>query len=214
MLGRLGSTMQTLWAIAALICALCLTGPSASHAAASTMSGTDDASRAPCNEVCKAYMAWSDRVSAMFHPSSPVAQTAGKPAGQMVHRRASPTRQSGLNAFAQFPVRRDATALSAEPAPIAVAPSRPLDEIAERFPTTAGFVTALLASTAGATNEAPESPVVSVSDTIPAAPEISAIDDTAGRDMRLALSLLLALCALSAFVVWGWFRGTTQTALR
>jgi hypothetical protein len=181
------------------------------------MPGTDDGDRTPCNDVCKAYMAWSARASATLHASPPVAPAAvrdGKPVDRMVHRRASPARPAGLNAFAQFPVRRDATAPSAEPAQVAVAPSRPLDDIAERFPTTAGFVSALLASTAVATNEAPESPVVPLADAIPAAPEASTADDTAGRDMRLAVSLLLALCTLSALGVWGWFRSNTRIALR
>jgi hypothetical protein len=179
------------------------------------MSGTDDASQQPCNDVCKAYMAWSDRVSAQLHPS-PVAQTAvpdGKPAGQMVHRRASRTRQPGLNAFAQFPVRRNATAQSAETAQAVVAPSRPLDGIADRFPTTAGFVTALLAGPAGATNEAPDSTVVPVTDAIPVTPGTGPIDATAGGvDMQFTVSLALALCLLSALVVWGW--GRTRRAIR
>ena len=142
--GRLGSTMQTLGAITALICALFLAGPSPSHAAARTLAGTDDGDRTPCNDACKAYMAWSERASAMLHPSPPVAPTAvrdGKAVDRMVHRQAQPARPAGLNAFAQFPVRRDARTPSAEPAQepaqAAVAPSRPLDDIAERFPTTA-----------------------------------------------------------------------------
>src|SRR3954454_17380267 len=165
MIGRLRSTMQALGAAAAFVCALSLAGPSTSHAAPPNVTGTNDVGGQPCNDVCKAYLAWSDRVSAMLHPSPPEAQTAvhdAKPARQVVPHRASGTRQRGLNSFAQFPVRRDATARSAATAPAEVAPSGAVEGIAERFPTTAGFVTALLASTASATNDAPESPVVSV----------------------------------------------------
>jgi ABC-type Na+ efflux pump permease subunit len=120
-----------------------------------------------------------------------------------------------LNSFAQFPVRRDATARSAATAPAEVAPSGAVEGIAERFPTTAGFVTALLASTASATNDAPESPVVSVTNAIPATRGTSTIDDGAGGlDLRFAMSLLLALCVLSALVLWGWSRSRTQSAMR
>src|SRR6266571_8154033 len=117
MMGRLRSTMQTPGATAALICALFLAGLSVSHAAPSNLSGTDDVGQLPCNDVCKAYLAWSDRAAAMLHPSSPVAQTAvdhGKAAGRMVHHPASRTRQPSLDSFAQFPVRRDAAPESAE----------------------------------------------------------------------------------------------------
>jgi hypothetical protein len=216
MMGRLRSTMQMLGPGAALICALCLAGPSASHAAASNPPGTDDVGPQPCNDACKAYMAWSDRVAARLRPSSPVAQTAvhdGKAAGAMAHRRASQMGRPGVNAFAQFPVQRAATAQSAETAQAVVAPSRAVDGIAERFPTTAGFVTALLASPPGATDDAPESPVVSVPDAIPAMRAAGPIDDPTGRDMRLAASLFLAL-TLSALVVRGWSRRRTRIAMR
>jgi len=208
--------MRTFGAIAALLSALSLAGPSTSHAVESTMSGTDDTGPPPCNDVCKAYMAWSDRVSAKLHPSSPVAQAAvhdGKPAGQMVRRRASGTRQPGLNSFAQLPGRREATPRSAETAQAEIASSRPLDGIADRFPTTAGFVSALLAGPAGASNDAPDSTVVSVSDTIPATRGTSIDAPAGGVDMQFVVSLFLALI-LSGLVVWVWLRGRTPSAIR
>ena len=217
-MNRLRSTTQPLGAAVAFICALSLAAaaPGPSHAAASTVSGTDDVSQQPCNDVCKAYMAWSDRVSAQLHPSSSVPQTAvpdGKPAGQMVRRRASGTRPPGLNSFAQLPGRRDATPRSAETAQAVVASSRPLEGIADRFPTTAGFVTALLAGPAGVTNEAPDSTVVPVTDAIPATRGTSTTDATAGGvDVQFMVSLSLALCLLSAPVLWGW--GRTRRAIR
>jgi len=216
MMGRLRSTMQTLGAALALVCALSLAGLSPSHAVPSNLSGTDDVGRQPCNRVCKAYLAWSDRVSAMFHPSRPGAQTAvhrRKPADWMVHHRTPKTRQPGSNSFAQFPVRSDATPQSAETSQAEDAPSRPADPIADRVPAADGLVTANLAGIGSATNDAPESAVVSATDTIPATQDTSKIDDAAGRqNIRLAVLLLLALCTLSALVLWGWFRGRTQTA--
>ncbi len=216
MMGYLRSTMQTLGAAAALVYALSLAGPSPSHAAPSNLSRTDYVSRQPCNDLCRAYMDWSDRISAMFHPSRRVARTAvlhGKPEGRMVRHRAPKTRQPTLNSFAQFPVRSDATPQSAETSRAEVAPSRPVDPIADRFPAAGGFVTASLAGTGSATNDAPESTVVSATDAIPATQGTGTIADTAGGlDMRFAVSLFLALCTLSAVGFWGWFRGRTQTA--
>ena len=172
--------------------------------------------RQPCNDFCKAYLAWSDRVSAMFHPSRPVARTAvhhGNPPDRMVHPRASKTRQPRLNSFAQFPVRSDATPPSAETSQAEAAPSRPVDRIVDRFPAADGFVTARLAGTGIATNDAAESTVASATDAIPVTQDTGTIDDSAGGlDIRFAVSLFLALCALSALGFWGWSRGRTQTA--
>jgi len=216
MMGRLRSTMQTPGATAALICALSVAGLSASHAAPPNVPGTDNASREPCNDVCKAYMAWSDRVSTMLHPSQPVVQTAvrdAKPAGQMVHHHASKTRQPGLSSFAQFPVRSDAAAPSAEPAQPEVAPSRAADGIADRFPAAAGFVTAILAATGSPPNDAAESAVDSANDVVPATRGPGTIDNTAGGlNIRLALPLLIL--SFSMLVFWRWFRGRARTASR
>src|SRR4051794_36719690 len=215
-MGRLRSTMRTLGATAVFVCALSFGGVSACHAAASKPSGTGNAGAQPCNDVCKAYLAWSDRVAAMLRPSSTTAQAAvhdRKPAGRTVHPRASQGRQSGLNSFAQFPVRRDTAAQSAETVRAAVAPSRSIDGIADRFPTTAGFVTALLAGTPGATNDAPENPVVAVTDAIHLTRETGTIGQAArGPDSGFAMLLLVALCILSALGFWAWARGKTQTA--
>jgi hypothetical protein len=215
-MSRLRSTMQTLGAAAALICALSVAGPSPSRAVPSSLSETDHISRPPCNRVCKAYLAWSDRVSAMFHRSRPVAHTAfhhGTAAGRIAHHHAPETRQPRLNSFAQFPVRSDATPQAAETSPAEDAPSRPVDPIADRVPGADGVVTASLAGSGSATNDAPEGAVVSATDAIPATQGTGKIDNTAGRrNIRFALPLLLALCTLSALVLWGWIRGRTQTA--
>jgi len=209
--------MPALGAAAALICALSLAGPRPSHAAPPTMSATDEIGAQPCNEACKAYMAWSDRVAAMLRPTQPVAQIAvrdGKAAGEMVHHRASKARQPSLNSFAQFPVRSDAMAPSADNAPGEAAPPRPVEGIAERFPAAAGFVTAILAGPAGPAGEAPDRTVVAADNAIPPMSESSTIDvrsgESGGVDLQFVVSLLLALCALSALAVWAWSRGGTQ----
>jgi len=166
----------------------------------------------PCNDVCKAYLAWSDRVSSMFRPLQPVAQAAvrpAKPAGSIARRRAAKPRQPSLNSFAQFPVRSDATPQSAETAQAEVAPSRPVDGIAERFPAAAGFVAAILAGTGSGTTDAPESTVVAAPDAIPSIRAATTNDDTAGGlNLWFALSLIL-LSMLSALVLRGWSRGRT-----
>jgi hypothetical protein len=210
MMGRLRSTVQTPGARAALIGGLFLAGLSASHAAPSNGSGTDDVGQLPCNDVCKAYLGWSDRTSAMLHPSGPVAQSAvqhGKPAGRMIQHPASRTRQPNLDSFAQFPVRNDAAPQSAETSQAEMAPSR----ITDRFPAAGGIIAATL--TGSATNEAPASPVVSAASAIPATQGTRAISDTGGGlNRRFAASLLLALCTLLALGLWGWLGGSTQTA--
>jgi len=217
MMGRLRSTTHRLGATAALICALSLAGLGTSRAASPNVSGSGGVGGQPCNDVCKAYMAWSDRVAAMLHPSPTAGEAVpdAKPAGQVVHRRLSKPRQPSLNAFAQFPARRDARAQSAEAARAMGAPSLPVEEIADRFPTTAGFVTAILASTPSARSDAPESTVASAADAIPAMRATSPIDDSAGgMDVQFALSVFLTLCLLSALVVWGWGRARTPSSMR
>jgi hypothetical protein len=100
-----------------------------------------------------------------------------------------------------------AEALQAE-----VAPSRPIDRIADRFPTAAEFMTAGRADSA--THDAPdgtvaalESTVAALADPAPAAQAGTVDDDTAdGPDLQLVVSLLLMLGSLPAFVVWWWFR--------
>jgi hypothetical protein len=216
MMGRLRSTMQTPGATAVLIGALFLAGLNASHAAPSNGSGTDDIGRLPCNDLCKAYLAWSDRASAMFHPSSPAAQTAVhpvKPAGRMLPHPASRTRPPSLDSFAQFPVPGDTPPESAATSQAEIAPSRPAERIGDRFPVAGGIVAATPASTGSATNDAPESTVVSAIGAIPATQGARAIGNTGGvLNMRFAMFLSLALCTLWALVFRGWFRGRTQTA--
>jgi hypothetical protein len=214
MMDRLRSPLQTLGGTAFLICALSLAGIGSSHAGPSSSSESVDVSGEPCNDVCKAYMAWSHRVSAMFGPSQPLEKHAahhGKPPRTMVRYG---TRQPALSSFARLPEQSDAMPESAETRQAAqtpqaeVAPSPPIDRIADRFPAAGNLMTAKRAGTDSATNDAAESTVVAVADTIPATQATGTIDGSAvGVHMRQAAVLLLGLCALTALVFWRRFRG-------
>jgi hypothetical protein len=215
MIDRLRSSMQTLGVTAFLLCALSLAGLGASHASPSVRIDAE-----PCNDVCKAYMAWSDRVAAMFRPSQPLEQPLEKNAAR--HRRplramvqhAARTRRPGLNSFAQLPVQSAAMADStetpqaAETPPAEVAPSQPMDRIADRFPAADNFMIAKPDGTDSATNDAAESRVVAVADTAPATRGTGTVGGAAvGPHLRLAAPLFLALCLLPALVFWRRFRG-------
>jgi hypothetical protein len=267
MMDRLRSPMQTLGVTAFLICVLSLAGPGMSHARPSHASQSVHSNGLPCNAVCKAYMSWSHRVTAMLHPSRPLKKTAahhGRPPRTMVARHAPRTRQRSLNSFAQWPAQSDAppqsaetpraaempqaaqtpqatetpqaadadmrqaaetpraaeTPQAAETPPAAetpqaeVAPSRPIDRIADRFPTAAEFMTAKRAGTDSVTHDTVESTVVALesrvaalADTTPATQAAGAAEARAhGADMRLVASLLLALCGLAGLRIWRWFR--------
>lgn len=214
MMDRLRSPLQTLGGTAFLICALSLAGLGSSHAGPSNSSESVGVSGEPCNDICRAYMTWSYRVSAMFRPSQPLEKHAahhGRPPRTMV-RYGSRTRQPALNSFARLPEQSDATPQSAETRQPAqtpqaeVAPSPPIDRIAG-FLATGKSMTARRAGTDSATNDAAESTVVAVADTIPATQATGTVRASAiGPDMRLAASLLLALCTLATLVFWWWFR--------
>jgi len=224
MMDRLRSPLQTLGVTAFLMSALLLAGLGTSHARPSYSPESVNVGDEPCNDVCKAYMAWSDRVSAMFRPSRPPEQNAadhGRSPRPMVHH-ASKTRQPDLNSFAQFPVPRDSTPepaetpQAAEPPQAEVAPSEPTGQIAD-FLAAGKFTTARRAGTDTATNDAADHrTVVAVADTIPAARATGTVDaSTIGRDMRSAAALLLALCTLPALVFWRRSRGRrAATAIR
>ena len=250
MMDRLRSPMQTLGVTAFLIYVLSLAGPGMSHARPSHASQSVHSNGLPCNAVCKAYMSWSHRVTAMlhpsrplktFHPSQPLKKTAAhhkRSPRTMVARHAPRTRRSGLNSFAQWPVRSDAPPPSAETpraaatpqaaemtqaaetaqateTPQAVetpqveaAPSRPIDQIADRFPTAAEFMTARRVGTDSAAHDGADSATVAAADTTPATQATGTIGASAhGADMRLVASLLLALCALASGRILAVVRG-------
>ena len=253
---------------AVLICALSLAGLDASHARPAHAPQSAHSNGLPCNAVCKAYMTWSHRVTAMFRPSRPLKMARPTRPQQKLaaHHRGLPrmahhapgTRERGLNSFAQLRVQNDATAetpraaeapsatetpqaaaapqvtetahaaetpqtaemppaaekaQAAEAPPAEVTASRPIDQIADRFPTAAEFMTAR-AGIDSPTHEAAESTVVAlesrvaaVADTTPADQATGTVDASAhGADMRLVAFLLLALCTLAGLRIWRWFR--------
>ena len=266
MMDRLRSPMRALGVTVFLICALSVAGLGMSHARPSNSSQSVRIKGLPCNAVCKAYMSWSHRVTALFHPSRPktlrssrplktIATHHKRPLRTMAHH-APKARQRNLNSFAQLPVQRDATPEAAEAPRVAetprateapqaaetpratetppavatvqaaetprsvetpqaeVAPSRPVDKIADRFPTVAEFLTAQRGGGDGATDDAADGAVVAAAETSAAIQGTGTVDDAAadGPDLQLAVSLLLMLGSLPTFVVWWWFRARRDAA--
>jgi hypothetical protein len=218
--GLLQSTVQSLGAAGALICALSLAGPSTSHAAASNASGTDNGP--PCNDLCKAYMAWSDQVMARSRPSRPQTRVVpDKRPDRTVHR-ASGTRQSGLNPFAQTPRRSDAAPRSVQTPHVTphvqAAPSEPVQPITERRFPADGIVTPRPAEAGVATNAPPGTTLVSVTGLVSATQDTGTQNTSTtshsarGLDGRFALSLGLALCSLLSLLCWGVLRRRMPTA--
>src|SRR5438270_6231066 len=123
MMERLHSTIRRLMAAMLFAYAASLAGLSPSFAAAANSSGAEIVNGMPCNSLCKAYMAWSNRMTGRFSWSRPqthiVLRTAAhpkKPERPAHHREmAETTRRSGLNSFAQLPRPDGAAAQSAAP---------------------------------------------------------------------------------------------------
>jgi hypothetical protein len=251
----LRSITRTLGVIAFLIGALSLAGLGASRARPSTPSPSVYADEPPCNSVCKAYLAWSSRVTATQPPSRPSKTTADlhrRPL-QRVARYVPRLRPRGLNSFAQLHVPNDAAPSAAEPRrpaeippvpetprtpetaqvpetpdavtraaaapqaaetthaaqtpPSEVAPSRPIDQIAERFPALREFMAARLAGTYAPTGDAAEQAFAALADS-PAPQRTATVDPPApAPDRQWAASLVLVLFTLPALFVWWRARG-------
>jgi hypothetical protein len=91
---------------------------------------------------------------------------------------------------------------------VEAAPSRPIDQIADRFPTAAEFMTARRVGTDSAAHDGADSATVAAADTTPATQATGTIGASAhGADMRLVASLLLALCALASGRILAVVRG-------
>jgi len=220
-MSRIQPKVQRLVASALLVCAASLAGLGASHAASSTTT----VNGMPCNELCKAYMSWSDRMMAKFLPPRPQMRPLARAQSQaqmqsqaraamhdrkpdrVVHHAAAP-RRSGLNSFAQFPQAADAAPPAADAQRTAAAApgaaAAPANPVTDRFPTDA-VVTAAM-DTGRAASEFPETVVVPATDSVamPAASTIAAA--TGDQETRFPASLALALSAFVAFLAWGWFR--------
>ena len=223
-MGLLQSRVQSLGVAAALVCAFSLAAPSTSQAAPSRASGTNSVNGPPCNDLCKAYMAWSNRILARFHPPQPQMRVAvrHKQPDRPVHH-ASGIRPSSLNVFAQLRRPSDAaprsveTPRSVEAPQVQAAPSEPVQPILERpFPAD-GIAIAKPVDAAVAASESPETTLVSMTTLVSATPDAGTQDTgttghfARGLDGRFALSLALALCALLSLLSWRYFRRWTQT---
>lgn len=213
---RLRSLLRTLGVSAFLICALSVAGLGTSHARPSHASQSIHRNALPCNAACKAYMNWSHRIAAMFRPSRHVRMLhAARPqrttavhharALRTVAHHAPRTRQRALNSFAQLPVQSDTTIetpTTAETPQQATsqtedAPSRPMDQIAGRFPAAAEFLTARGVGAESTRNDAAEGMVTAGAEIAAAMRGSGTVGSlAAGTDMRLIAALLLALCTL------------------
>ena len=158
MIGHLQSTIQRLGIAVALVSTLSVA--SASAAAPTNPSKTDHIGGVPCNDLCKAYLAWSDRVMARFHPRPPqqpqdrIALHRKKPERTLSHLPGP--RHSNLGSFAQFRRETDGAPPAVEtPLAETAAPSDSIRPMSDRFFQTDGNATTGLADSGSATNEAP-----------------------------------------------------------
>jgi len=220
----------------ALISVLSLAGLATSQAAPSHVSRTVYVNGLPCNDLCKAYMAWSDQIMAKFRPQQRQARVVAphkKPDRTVQH--ASGTRQSGLNGFAQLPRQRDAFPSSAETPHVQPVSSEPVQPITERIFATDGTMPTKPADAGVAANASLETTPVSATGLVSAtqvfatqafATQVFSPQDTGPQDTstpdtgttsrfmrdldgRFALSLGLALCALLSLLSWACFRRWT-----
>lgn len=215
MSGRHHWTMRRLVVAMLMVHALSLAGLSPSHAAAAN-SSAGLLNDIPCNDLCKAYMAWSDRTMARLNPAQrqtppqPRAAAHPKKPEQPPHSAAA-ARRPGLNAFARLPRQVDPAPPTAPSPPVEIATSQPAAPIADRTPAADG-VAKQRADTDSATTELAETmPTPPVADPLAATQQPVTIGAIAnGPPQRLPVSLVLALCALLAFVSCWWIRDRLQ----
>ena len=211
MSGRHHRMMRRLVAAMFMVHALFLAGLSPSSAAAPN-SGLVNGM--PCNNLCKAYMAWSDRMMARVKPPQrqvprpPTVAHAKKPEPPPQH--AALTRRQGLNAFARLPRQADpapsAAPQAAEAAPpVEGAPSQPTNPVADLTSAVDGTATQ---SGSATIKHAEATPVSFVNPLTMTAEPVTTSQVASGRPRRLPVSLILALCALLAFGLWWWIKGT------
>jgi hypothetical protein len=182
---------------------LSLAGPSPSLAAPTKPAETDRLDGIPCGKLCKAYMAWSNRILAAIHPSpsQPQRRIATRPKRpDRPHQRASAAHHAALKSFAQLPQRSDpAPPPTNTPQVEAAATPDPITPTADQPFSTDENATARSADAGSAINESPE--VTPVSLTAP----VSATQDPAtahnGPGLRLVLSLVLALTLFTLMAI-------------
>jgi len=99
------------------------------------------------------------------------------------------------------------TAHATQTPPSEAAPSRPIDQIAERFPALREFMAARLAGTDAPTGDIAEQAFAALADS-PAPQRTAAVDSpTPAPDRQWAAPLVLVLCTLPALFVWWRARG-------
>jgi hypothetical protein len=188
--------------------ALSLAGSSTAQAAQSNASETSYVNGLPCNDLCTAYMAWSDRVMARSLPSHPQMRVVidSKRPDRTVHR-ASGTRRSGSNSFAQLTEPSDAAPQYEEAAREQAAQPEQVQPITERFFPAAEIATAKPTDAGGATNDPPGTRPISATGFVSATQDTGTISQVVhGLDGRFGLELSLALCALLSLLSWWWLR--------
>lgn len=221
MMRHLPPKAQPLVATMLLACAVLLGGPVAGARAAP---GPATVNGMPCNDLCRAYLAWSDRMMAKFLPPRPQARAQAAAPSQAPHQepaktaaherksdraahRATAPRKPGFNAFAQLPQAGVAPSRSSDVASAEGAAETPVDQTAQRSPPAEAGPSA----TTAAATEFPETSAV-----VPPPPASPATASTReiGPDQqtRFPLSLVLSLSAFVAFLAWGWFRDKTAAA--
>src|SRR4051812_16098667 len=204
MIGRNPTTTAALGVSAALTCALTFAAPRPALAAP-TNASTDTVDGVPCNSLCQAYMAWSNRIMAASRPrpSAQPQRTAAHPKMPERPRPHAPeAHHAALTTSAQLPRRRVAAPRPTEnPRSQTAALSDPLSPLAQRPLPTDATVTASLASAAAAATALPETTPVALTVPVSAMQARDAGSPAAsGLDLQFALSLVFAL-SLCAFLV-------------
>jgi hypothetical protein len=217
--------MQRLVFTALIVHAFALAGSSPSQASVPHASKPTSINGQPCGNLCQAYIAWSDRMLAKLYPRPPhhrvqprlqARATARHQRPQRAVRHATTPRRRGATLFAQLAPRSDAALRlrNARAGEIAPPPAGPVAEKPVNAATELPAEDATIAATdlSSSSGGFPETIAISTSVTEPVSEAADASGQSGGRDIRLLLSLALALGALLAFLLWGWFRASTQTA--
>ena len=198
----------------ALVSAIFMATPGTSQAGALRGSDTDIVNGQPCNDFCKAYMAWSDRVRAMIQPAQArsrvrVAQPqkkidAAERPQRVTHRTPKPGRQP-LNSFAQLPSGSHLTRAAMDtPRPEAMS-AEPAGAGLGRF-SGDGMTPPTLADFRGSTFEADtQQPAMTVAASADEPRTVGTGHGFNAPNTRL-ISFLLALGALLAYFAWGWLK--------
>ena len=204
MIGRDRTTIAAFGVAAALVCTPILAMPRPAHAAP-TNAETDTVDGIPCNSLCQAYMAWSDRVMAASRPrppAQPQERMAAHPKKPERPRHAVEAHHRASPASAQPPRRRLVAERPTEvPRLQTAALSDPVADTTERPVSAVEAITASLADVPVAVPNLPKAMPVSLAVPFAAAQGPRAGSRAGGgMDLQFVLSLVLGL-SLCAFLV-------------